>query len=80
MHSQQLLGTEPNQVHTLTGVADWQLYCYRGNAWSNCQSSPNVTTVGTAPPRAILPTGVRSVMTLAEGTLTRDLMLSPQLQ
>jgi general secretion pathway protein J len=95
MRSQQLLGTEPGQVRTLTGVGDWQLYCYRGNAWSNCQSSADVTSVGTspatpggtpgatpgtAPPRAILPTGVRSVMTLAEGTLTRDLMLSPQLQ
>jgi len=90
MRSQQLLGNEPGQVHTLSGVQAWQLYCYRGNAWSNCQSSadvispnpgaapPNPATPGAAaPPRSVAPSGVRSVMTLPDGTLTRDVMLVP---
>jgi general secretion pathway protein J len=95
MASQQLLGNEPEQLSLLEGVGSWQIYFYRGNSWSNAQSSadllPGAPTAGAsapaAPRRSALPTGVRLVLTLreaAEGqvasTLTRDLLLAPQLQ
>lgn len=44
MNSQQFIGNEPGQLRTIIGITEWQAYCYRGNAWSNCQSSAG--TVG----------------------------------
>jgi general secretion pathway protein J len=87
--SQQLLGNEPNQLVLWEGVAAWQVYFFRGNAWSNAQSSGDIAVPapGASAPgagRVQLPTGVRVVLTLraAEGqtpaTLTRDLLLAPQ--
>lgn len=89
--SQQLLGNEPGQQTVLDGVEAWQVYFYRGNAWSNAQSSadlapvPSVGASGpSAPARALLPTGVRLVLTLQpsregglSGVLTRDVMMPP---
>jgi general secretion pathway protein J len=74
----------------LDDIAAWQIYFYRGNAWTNAQSSADLRLNAAAPaagaPRAQLPTGVRVVLTMqggAEGvpprTLTRDLLLAPQL-
>lgn len=40
--SQQLQGTEPGQLQLLDGVTDWQLYFWRGQGWSNAQSSGDV--------------------------------------
>jgi general secretion pathway protein J len=92
--SQQLLGNEPGQLTLHDGMVGWQVYFYRNNAWSNAQSSADVAAQNpnqsaSAPPqqaRALLPTGVRVVLTLqqqndGEGgrTLTRDLLLAPQL-
>ena len=37
--SQQLQGNEPSQLQLLDGVTDWQLYFWRGQGWSNAQSS-----------------------------------------
>jgi general secretion pathway protein J len=48
LRSQQLLGNEPQQVLLLSGVSDWQIYFYRGNSWSNPQSTGNI--VAAAPP------------------------------
>jgi general secretion pathway protein J len=93
MASQQLLGNEPGQLTLYEGLVGWQVYFYRNNAWSNAQSSADVAAQNpnqsaSAPPqvRALLPTGVRVVLTLqqqsdGEGgrTLTRDLLLAPQL-
>jgi general secretion pathway protein J len=82
LRSQQLLGNEPAQVLALTGVGDWQLFFFRGNAWSNAQSSGDVAPPqegASAPARVQLPTGVRLVMTLPEGRVTRDVLLSPRL-
>ena len=74
--SQQLVGNEPNQLTLLEGVSAWQIYFYRGNAWSNAQSSADVAPVAAAPAasgasapvpapvRQLLPTGVRLVLTL----------------
>ena len=44
MTSQQFLGNETGQLRTLTGISEWQAYCYRGNGWSNCQSSAGTDT------------------------------------
>ena len=94
LRSQLLQGNDPGLLRTLDGVSELQLYCYRGNAWSNCQSSGNV--VAAAPPasgasgvpaavRTVLPSGLRLVLTFADGsghdgTLTRDVAFGPQPQ
>jgi general secretion pathway protein J len=84
--SQQLIGSEVGQVRLLEGTTQWQLYFFRGNAWSNAQSSADVATAPPTvqgaqpgvPPRATLPTGVRLVLSFGdERRLTRDLMLGP---
>jgi general secretion pathway protein J len=80
MASQQLLGNEPAQLTMYDGVESWQVYFYRGNAWSNAQSSGDIASVASpvaasapavsAPvvaPRTQLPSGVRLVLTLAGG-------------
>lgn len=91
LRSQQLIGTEDGQLRLLGGVAGWQLYFWRGNAWSNAQSSADLAAAPPpadgasapgAPPRELLPEGVRLVLNFAEasghaGDLTRDLRLAP---
>jgi general secretion pathway protein J len=91
MRSQLLQGNDPGLVRTLGGLTQWQLYCYRGNAWTNCQSSNDVVETVATPasgaavsrPKVVLPTGIRLVLTFAgggfEGPLTRDIALGPQL-
>lgn len=69
--SQQLLGNEPGQLRMLERAAGWQVYFYRGNAWSNAQSSPG----GQANARAQIPTGVRIVVDVAGATFIRDVAL-----
>ena len=78
--SQQLLGEEATQLKALEGVAGWQLFYYRGNGWSNAQSSDDVATeaappasaasgaVGPAKMRAVQPTGVRMVLQFGKGS------------
>ena len=90
LRSLQLLPGDPGQLRTVEGVADWQVYFFRGNGWSNALSSGDLApaTPGTDPalagaPRIQLPTGVRIVLTFAagsglSGTLTRDIRLGPQ--
>ena len=84
--SQQLIGTEDRQVRLLTNASEWQVYFYRGNAWSNAQSSAGTVVVPQSPalaasgiivPRATLPSGVRLVINLGDRRLTRDVMLGP---
>jgi len=90
LRSQQFQGKEPGQVRTLSGVTQWQMYCFQGNSWSNCQSTGNIVTPAPAagasappaPARQALPSGVRLVLGFAEGsglngTLTRDIALGP---
>ena len=48
LRSQQLLGNEAAQLRLLDDVVSWQLYCYRGNGWSNCQSSGDLVAVPVA--------------------------------
>ncbi len=85
MQTQQLMGTEPGQLRALPGVEQWQLYCFRGNAWSNCQSSGDVSqpaAAGAPAQREELPAGVRLVLGFAQGsgfsgTATRDVAIGP---
>ncbi len=88
--SQQLLGNEAGQLRMLDGVSAWQVYFFRGNTWSNAQSSADVVTAplaASAPAanRAQLPTGVRIVIAFEggpgaqSGNLQRDLLLAPQM-
>ena len=71
----QLLSQDSGQLRALEGVAGWQLYCYRGNSWSNCLSSgseeaatppapPASPASGATPPdkRPSLPTGIRMLL------------------
>ncbi len=46
--SQQLQGNEPGQLRLVDGVTDWQVYFWRGQGWSNAQSSGDL--VAAAPP------------------------------
>jgi general secretion pathway protein J len=83
--SQQLLGTEASQLHALSGLTEWQLYYFQGNAWSNAQSTGNVATpsaAASAVRQQALPSGVRVVLSFlpgrgVSGTLTRDVLLGP---
>jgi general secretion pathway protein J len=83
LRSQQLQGNEPGQVRLLGGVSQWQLYCYRGTAWTNCQSTGDLVPVATgtdaAPTRQAeqVPDGVRLVIQIDGKTLTRDLAIAP---
>ena len=45
--SQQLQGNEPGQLRLVDGVTGWQVYFYRGQGWSNAQSSGDLAV---APP------------------------------
>lgn len=87
--TEQFVGTEPGQLRTLTGISQWQIYFFRGNSWSNAQSSGDAAPLGGATPGGVrieaLPEGVRLVLTFAEGSglsgaLTRDIALGPKWQ
>jgi general secretion pathway protein J len=84
IRSQQLLGNETGTVRTGSGASGWRIFFYRGNAWTNAQSSgddaPPMEGAPATPAarREALPSGVRLVLTLPQGTLVRDVMLGPQ--
>lgn len=94
--SQQHQGGEIGELQLIDGVSDWQLYYWRGNAWSNAQSTgDNPGRTGLASraadnalrnelaqlgARDALPEGVRLVLSLPAGPLTRDLLVPPQPQ
>jgi general secretion pathway protein J len=72
MRSHQLLGNETGQLRLLDGATGMQIYFWRGNAWTNCQSS-----AGTAGQIR----GVRLILTLTqprEGTITRSFALGAE--
>ena len=71
LRTQQFQGNETGQLKALTGLDQWQVYFFQGNAWANCQS----TASG-------LPSGVRLVLAFApgsglNGSLVRDVLLAP---
>lgn len=91
LRSQQLLGNESGQLDALVGVASWQLYFWRNNAWTNAQSSgdadentvPGAGVQSQPGQQQLLPGGVRMVLEFGDGSglagkLTRDVALPPQ--
>lgn len=65
LRTQQFQGGEPGQLHALTGLLQWQVYFYQGNAWANCQSTGNLQVVGAGatpytPPAASAPSSSAS--------------------
>ena len=79
--TQQFQGNETGQLKALTGLDQWQVYFFQGNAWANCQSSADVTAASGVQ-RQVLPTGVRVVLAFApgsglSGSLVRDTLLAP---
>lgn len=93
MRSLQLLANDPGQLAVVKGITGWQVYFYRGNGWSNAQSSDDLTPAvpeardargaQRVVQRVQLPTGVRVVLSFGDGSglagaLTRDLRLGPQ--
>jgi general secretion pathway protein J len=90
MTSQQFIGNESGQLRTVTGIVEWQAYCFRENAWSNCQSStgnggvaPPPAGAGSAPVPNDPLKALRIVLSFAEGSgfagsITRDIALGPQ--
>ncbi len=82
MGSQQLLGNESGQLALLDGVKEMRLQFFRGNSWSNAQSSGDLSPAPGTPAtaqREVLPSGVRLVLVLEQGELTRDIVLAPRM-
>jgi len=85
LKSQQLQGGEPGGLRAIQGVDAFHVYFYRGNSWTNCQSSGNVTVSGIASAPVVsqaLPTGVRIVLDFTpgsaqSGSLVRDVLVGP---
>ncbi len=82
LRTQQFQGSEPGQLKALTGLDQWQVYFFQGNAWANCQSSGDVAAASGVPQRQALPSGVRLVLAFApgsglNGSLVRDTLLAP---
>lgn len=82
LRSQQLQGNEAGQIRLLDGVDDWAVYYYRGNTWTNAQSTGDQAAAPDAAASAAatrtseeLPSGVRLVLTLGGKPLTRDLAI-----
>ncbi len=81
MRSQQLMGNESGMLKLLDGVGGVQIEFYRGNSWTNAQSSGDLTdapAAGGAGRRDKLPNGVRLILSLGEQRLTRDVALATQ--
>ncbi len=76
--SQQLSAEELRAMPGLDGVVGWQMFFFRGNAWSNAQSSGELVpqdpaasspTGPNAPkPRVAVPQGVRMRLQFGEGS------------
>lgn len=78
--SQQLNVEELRAQPGLSGVAGWQMHFFRGNGWSNAQSSDDMTTVNRPSPSAsdpsgqaqvtkrVVPSGVRMRLQFADGS------------
>ncbi|MFZ5525068.1 MAG: prepilin-type N-terminal cleavage/methylation domain-containing protein [Pseudomonadota bacterium] len=77
--SMSFQGNEPGSLQALVGIDQWQLYCNRGGAWTNCQSSAGGIQIRRPP----IPRGVRCVLAMGagsgfEGSIIRDVALAYQ--
>ena len=84
MKSLQLMGDERGHLRALPGVEQWQVYFYRNNAWTNAQSTGDVSSAAVAQARRLEapPQGVRVIMSFAAGSgltggLARDVRIAP---
>lgn len=91
LRGQQWSAISADALAMLDGVSSLQVYYFQvgDNAWSNAQSTGNVSPATAAPAASsassatpgtdhdALPKGVRLVLGLPGGTLTRDLLLTP---
>lgn len=92
IRSQQWSAIRGDALKMLEQVESQQIYFYRGNSWSNAQSTGDYeqppqpeSPPGGGPPdkppiggeNEALPTGVRLVLKLPAGQLTRDLLVRP---
>ena len=73
LNSQQLLGNENGQLTLLDDVQALRVAFFRGNGWSNAQSTGDVSDA-----REALPSGVRLELALPGGSLIRELVLAPR--
>ena len=91
LRSQQWSAMSERALRMLPAVSAWQIYYYQlgDNSWSNAQSTGNVAATPQAPASGasapddngavnddLLPIGVRLVLSVPSGDLTRDLMLT----
>jgi len=94
IRSQQWTAIQGDALKMLEDVSSQQVYFYRGNAWSNAQSTGDFEAPPVQPPpqgasgpasapvggeQEALPSGVRVVLALPSGPVTRDLMVRPSL-
>ncbi len=74
LRTQQFQGNESGQLRALTGLDEWRVYFFQGNAWANCQSTGNVVTpvtISTAPVSVVTAaSGAASVASAATPTPT----------
>ncbi len=74
--SQQLQGNEPGQLKLLDDVSGWQIYFWRGQGWSNAQSSGDLTsTAGDAAAAAAPPASSASAPLVNPASLPRRAQL-----
>ena len=82
--SQQLQGNETGQIKLVDGVTGWQVYFWRGQGWSNAQSSADVVVVAAPAAAAAAPaasaaaapaSGASAPDTSAAATITQRTLL-----
>lgn len=79
--SQQLQGNEPGQLKLLDDVSGWQLYFWRGQGWSNAQSSGDLApAAGEAAPAAAPPASSASAAAAAGTPLVNPASLPRRAQ
>ncbi|MFN5047961.1 type II secretion system protein GspJ [Roseateles sp.] len=85
--SQQGLESPGREIRMLEGLSAWQMFFFRGNAWSNAQSSDDLAPApgqaasgpGAGTSVRVLPAGVRMLLQFTEsGELTRQVLLGGQ--
>ena len=77
IRSQQWSAFKGDALPMLDEVDSQQVYFFRGNSWSNAQSTGDFETDQVGGENEVLPTGIRLVLNLPAGVLTRDLLVRP---
>jgi len=85
LQSYQQNENDARLITTLEGVVDWQMYFFRGTAWTNAQSSADVQAAeqpssapgNPTPSSSALPDGLRVVLSFREpgGKLSKTVLL-----